>query len=116
MNDDLKPNKLDKPNPGKVCPRPYTAHFIFWRYDQFPYVLGAPATLLPGGAYEVRSYQMVVTEPLAIYEPATGKAIHASLKRLQDERSMAMAVLHEGFLARLKEILPLAYPTTKKPK
>jgi hypothetical protein len=113
MNDDLKPNDLDKHSSGKVCPREGVHHFVFWRYDHFPYVLGAPAVLLQDGSYEVKSYKMKVTKPLAIYEPATGKAINDSLTRLRRERDMAMAVLHEGFLARLKEILPMAYPASK---
>lgn len=81
-------------------------HFVFWRYDQFPYVLGAMAALQDDGSYYVETYTMTIHKPLAIFTPKEGGELLERLNKLGSERQNTLASIHEGFYARLKEILP----------
>lgn len=67
--------------------------FVFWKYDTFPYVLGAEAEILPDGTCYVKSYQMKISQGRLVgyYSLESGRLIKKVLdretERVQKERA-----------------------------
>jgi hypothetical protein len=57
--------------------------YVFWKYDKFPYVLGAKAEMLQNGNCYVPSYQMTVRREriVGIYPVPAGEEIKKVLDR-----------------------------------
>jgi hypothetical protein len=83
------------------------SYMIFWAYDQFPYVLGAPGTMEDDGMATVPSYQSKV-RPIKVLAMTEGREMLARITELNKEHIAAMRAIHCGFVARLKEVAPWA--------
>ena len=62
--------------------------FAFWRYDQFPYVLGAEIEYInDDGFVRAKGFGGMMFRPIKIVPIAAGEQINAKLKKLEaDER------------------------------
>ena len=82
-------------------------HFqlMFWRYDQFPYVLASRGFLQDDGLCYCPSYNACF-RPIKVMTLEEGGKIAQALSLLAKERDLALANLNEGFRARRDEIAP----------
>lgn len=78
---------------------------IFWRYDLFPFVLGAPGTLQDDGTAFVPSFQGNF-RPIHIMPVKEGREMLDRIKALAHEQETALTAVRAGFHARLKEVAP----------
>jgi hypothetical protein len=91
--------------PGIVA---VTDLFAFWRYDLYPYVLGAPITRMDdnGNAF-APSYQAWF-HPIKIMPLEAGKALGARLEQMRAEHRAARALLDTEWNKALFDLLPEA--------
>lgn len=80
---------------------------MFWKYDQFPYVLSAPGFLEDNGTAYVPSYASHF-RPIIILSLSEGVELKTKLDALEHERAAAIRTLHEGFRSRLEAVCPRA--------
>jgi hypothetical protein len=79
--------------------------FAFWRYDQFPYILGAEVVKMrDNGMVETTGYQGFLFKPIKILPRKAGEALHEKLKALTSEHRAAMDKLNEDFRAKVREV------------
>lgn len=90
-----------------LCTDTRNMKFVFWPYDQFPFVLGAEAMPRPNDMWYIPSYQMTM-KPLAVFDLDIGQGIAAELKNMAQERQSALHAINLGFRAQLAEIAPFA--------
>lgn len=84
--------------------------FAFWRYDQYPYVLGGTVTEIEdNGAVWVKEYARYF-KPIKIMPEASGKALLAELKALEQEYLGAQKKALAEAKRLLKEVMPEALP------
>lgn len=77
--------------------------YAFWKYDLFPYVLGAPASRMrSNGAVYVGSYQGYVY-PILLLPIEDGELLHKRLKQLTKEYSKAHQDLEKKFCDMIPE-------------
>jgi hypothetical protein len=92
---------------------PECTHFVFWPYDLYPYVLGAPAfkvKMLDGRAgWDVPSYQMCVRDArvLQVMSLENGKELHDKLDALKEEYRQAERALKNEYGHKLWKLKPL---------
>ena len=81
--------------------------FAFWKYDQFPFVLGGEVTdMKSDGAVETKEYGPgYYFTPIKFLPLDEGKKKMAELRKLQDEYRDAQKKISEDFLDKRKLIL-----------
>ena len=86
--------------------------FAFWRYDQFPYVLGAEVLDKKEEfgklCIEAKGYETYRFYPLIVMPLDEGLLLQKKLDSLEEEREQTLDSIYKGFKARLKEIFPNA--------
>jgi hypothetical protein len=82
--------------------------FAFWRFDSYPYVLGADVTRMDdeGNAY-APSYQSWF-HPIKVMPTKAGKALNARLEQMRAEHRAAHALLDAAWNKTLFDLLPEA--------
>lgn len=82
--------------------------FAFWRYDQFPYVLGAEIARMDdvGNVY-APSYQSWF-RPIKTMPTRAGKALNQRLERMRAEHGAARALLDAAWNKALFDLMPEA--------
>ncbi len=82
--------------------------FAFWRYDQFPYVLGAEVTRMDdkGNTY-APSYQSWF-RPIKIMPTKAGKTLLAKIEQMRAEHTAARVLLDAESNKMLFDLLPEA--------
>ena len=103
-------NKSKNKNPQEV-----TGLFAFWRYDQYPYVLGAPVTKMDDeGRVYVPDYQGWFT-PIKILPLQKGKKLLDALQNREDglesQRRRALA----EFDKKWDDTLFVLFPEARHP-
>jgi hypothetical protein len=82
--------------------------FAFWRYDLFPYVLGAPFEKMDDkGRVFAEGYNGCFI-PLKILPLEPGKALKNKLNGLRDLEKAAHKKVDKDFKEKLKELMPEA--------
>jgi hypothetical protein len=82
--------------------------YAFWKYDQFPYVLGGRVrTFLENGDVSVRGYDGAFT-PIKVVAWSMGVEIHAMLNELNEEYRQAQQKILEDALRKLDKAAPWA--------
>jgi hypothetical protein len=77
--------------------------FAFWRYDTFPYVLGAEITKMKdGGQVQPVGYGGGYVVPIKILPLAAGKSLWDRLKQLQSNYDGEQSRLKTSFVKQLK--------------
>ncbi len=85
-----------------------TGLFAFWRYDQYPYVLGAEVTRMNNtGDVYAPSYQRWF-RPIKMMPTKAGKALDARLQQMRAEHAAAHALLDAAQNKTLFDLLPEA--------
>lgn len=81
--------------------------YIFWEYDQFPYVLGGTAEAVPNelGRHYVPAYQGSF-KAVATFPVKTGKDIAAKLAKLKHERAVEIDAINGKFRKLANQIAP----------
>ena len=93
--------KTEKPAYGPL--------YAFWKYDQFPYVLGGEVlTFLEDGAVTVRGYQGKAFTPIKVVPWAAGVELHAMLNEVKEEYRQAQQKILEDALRKLAKAAPWA--------
>ena len=83
--------------------------FAFWRYDQFPYVIGAKVKqIFKDGIIEPCGYGGYTFRPIAFYSISEGQAIKDKLEDLIVKRSEMLCDINELFNNKIKSIFPKA--------
>jgi hypothetical protein len=81
--------------------------FAFWKYDQFPFVLGGEATIMnDDGTVYVPAYQGTV-RPVKMLPVDAGKKVKDDLDKLTSEYSLAMSDLTKEFKAKRDKLIKL---------
>ena len=78
---------------------------MFWLYDQFPFVLASQGFLRDDGTCYCPAYQACF-RPAKIMTLEEGKKIALALEQLTREHRLAMAVVNNGYMDRLKDLIP----------
>lgn len=86
--------------------------YAFWRYDQFPYFLGAEILHMhSSGSIEPKGYKGYRFFPVCILPLGAGKRIHEELKKLEEAYKSAQEKLRKEYMNKHKEkfhaLLPL---------
>lgn len=69
--------------------------FAFWKYDLFPYILGAPVIeLMSNGRVKVEGYQGVTFNPIKLLPLLPGKELYIKIKYLESKYN-ADKIMHE---------------------
>lgn len=85
-----------------------SAHWAFWQYDLFPYILsGRVVNKTPDGC-QIEGYGAGYFQPLAIIAGEKGERLSKELNNLRNEHASAKAALNAGFRARVKAAVPFA--------
>jgi hypothetical protein len=83
--------------------------YAFWKYDQFPYVMGGPVgTFLKNGGVTVRGYPGELFTPIKIVPWAAGVELHAMLNEVKEEYRQAQQKILEDALRKLDKAAPWA--------
>jgi len=84
-------------------------HFemIFWKHDQFPYVLASRGFLRDDGTAYCPSYNGCF-RPIKVMSMAEGLEVAKRLEDLKSERNNVLAALQKGWKLRLEQIAPWA--------
>lgn len=82
-----------------------TFEMIFWRYDQFPFLLGSPGFMQDNGMAYCPSYQGQF-RPVKVLSLAEGKQLWDKLEGLQRERNEMLKAIEVGWKARLDQLAP----------
>ena len=83
--------------------------YAFWKYDQFPYVLGGRVrTFLENGDVTVRGYDGMSYTPIKVVPWSMGVEIHAMLNELNEEYRQAQQKILEDALRKLDKAAPWA--------
>ena len=83
---------------------------MVWRYSQFPYVICGVGFMEDNGTAYLPSY-MNHFRPIKVLSLKDGKELAVKLDALEQEHKAALETLHEGFVARLRMICPVAAET-----
>ena len=87
----------------------YGSLYAFWKYDQFPYVLGGEVlTFLKNGGVTVRGYTGELFTPIKIVPWAAGVELHAMLNEVKEEYRQAQQKILEDALRKLDKAAPWA--------
>jgi hypothetical protein len=79
----------------------------FWRYDQYPYVLGGEVEdFASKGNVKIKGYDGFVINPIVIYQYEEGKAIKDKLESLAYEYHQKRKELLEIYKDLATHILP----------
>lgn len=80
--------------------------FAFWLYDLYPGCLSGRITLIDHKAVrvEIESYNGRF-HPFLVLPPATGEALHLTLKELNSAHREAAGVLHKNYRDQVKTAL-----------
>jgi len=82
-------------------------HFemIFWRYDQFPFLIASPGFLEDNGMAYVPAYQRHF-RPIKVLPLDEGKALWNEMECLQWRRDLMLKSFNAGWKARLNRLAP----------
>lgn len=82
--------------------------FAFWRYDQFPYVLGGTVDRMSEkGNVNTHEYGYGYNfTPIKLMPEKAGKELLAKLMQLRKEHDAAAKKLHDEFMKKAIELLP----------
>jgi len=87
----------------------YGSLYAFWKYDQFPYVLGGEVrTFLKDGSVTVRGYDGMAFTPVKIVPAKVGLALRETLNGLTEEYRQAQQKILEDALRKLDKAAPWA--------
>lgn len=76
--------------------------FAFWKYDLFPYLLGAKVEQVrDDGWVTTEGYQGMVFNPVRVLGGKTGEKLHAELKELTAEYDADLKKLRDEYLDRV---------------
>lgn len=80
--------------------------FAFWRYDQFPYCLGAEIDKVEkNNIVEPPNYGGYRFKAFKIMDYEKGKELKEKLEALKEERQSVIDTLEKGYESRLKELI-----------
>ena len=89
--------------------------FAFWRYDQFPFVLGAEVEDIDDdGWVKAKGYDGMKFKPIKIVPAEVGEQISSLLKKLEADERHARREHDETWRSRAAMILPEAVETSRK--
>ena len=81
--------------------------YAFWKYDQFPYVLGGTVTKMNGdGSVQIKEYGNSSFNPVKILPLEDGKKMQNALYVLQSKRDKALKEVNTTFNALLRDNFP----------
>ena len=81
--------------------------YAFWKYDQFPYILGAEVEeMLDDGRVKPKGYGGYVFRPVAIMSLKEGIEFQNKLNSIKAEREVVLNSIKNLFIYRLKSIAP----------
>jgi hypothetical protein len=81
--------------------------FAFWRYDLFPYVLGAPVTEMDEiGWIRAKGYNGRWFKPTKLLPLADGKELWKRILKVQEHQRQKLHEFHLGQLHLLEEVAP----------
>jgi hypothetical protein len=81
--------------------------FAFWRYDRYPYVLGAVVTgVHDDGSISAAGYQTMRFKPLLLLPLVAGQSLKKKLAGLEQEREKAAQAFAKEWNSRLIDELP----------
>lgn len=83
--------------------------YAFWKYDQFPYVLGDRGRLLPNGSFQPHRYGGSTwgrSSIIAIYPVKLGSEIASKLDELKAVHEKKVKELSEQSMIKAMNILP----------
>ena len=87
----------------------YGPLYAFWKYDEFPYVLGGTVlTFLEDGDVTVRGHKGMAVTPVKIVPWAAGVELHAMLNGVKEEYRQAQQKILEDALRKLDKAAPWA--------
>ena len=107
---------MRKGEPTLICHECYGSgerkkmEMMVWPYSQFPYVICGVGFMQDNGTAYLPSY-MQHFRPVKVLSLKDGVALKAKLDALEQEHKTALETLHEGFIARLRAICPVAAKT-----
>lgn len=83
--------------------------FAFWKYDQFPFLLGGEVTrVLPKGSVETKEFGAgYYFMPVKMLPLAEGKKINVELKALEHEYRVQKQGLHEKYMQKRDGIIKI---------
>jgi hypothetical protein len=81
--------------------------FAFWRYDQFPYVLGGTVERMrPDGDVRTVEYGYMWFKPIKLMPLESGKALYAKLDKLCVDRRRALRAFEKEWTAKALALFP----------
>jgi predicted DNA-binding antitoxin AbrB/MazE fold protein len=80
--------------------------FAFWKYDQFPHVLGGEVIEFQGEKVKVKGYDDYLFTPMKVVDLETGKKMKAELESVRQEYEAALKKAKKEFTEKIKTILP----------
>lgn len=84
--------------------------YAFWKYDCYPYLLGAPVVeFRDDGFITAEGYRGCRFKPIKILPLEAGKALKAKLDALEQEYNEQQRALHETFRKRARETFGEVY-------
>lgn len=79
--------------------------YFFWKYDQYPYLLGGPGVRLPNGRVETENYgRGFLFKPCYEFSLKDGRRFHDALKQLEAEHNKAISDVEDLYKRRLCEL------------
>jgi hypothetical protein len=79
--------------------------YAFWKYDQFPYVLGGEVVeILDNGAVSTTNYQGFALNPIRVMPLEAGRRLHEKLRKLVEARRVAIDKVNDEYNSKLVTI------------
>lgn len=90
---------------SQINPQPKRKYY-FWKYDQYPYLLGGPGVRMASGGVETENFgKGFHFTPYYEFNLRDGKRLHTALEALEMERTKAIADVQDLYKRRLNELL-----------
>lgn len=91
-----------------------TRLFAFWRYDLFPYMLGAEVEeVLDNGWVSAKGYDGMRFNPIRVMDLASGRKLWGDVCKITKEYEQAQKKLRAEYVERLNERTADGFPPVK---
>jgi hypothetical protein len=81
--------------------------WAFWKYDLFPYCLGAPVESMNGEYAKLTNYGGMEVKFFKIVEGEAGAELNRKITELADSRTQAIRKLNQDFNKALAELIDI---------
>lgn len=84
-----------------------TKLFAFWRYDQYPYILGAPVLeMRDDGFIKPEGYGGYCFKPIKLLPLEAGKKLYKTIEQLKKQHWEAESNLRKEWIKKLNDSIP----------